>query len=536
MIWALLLACVEDVPREPGVAVLMLEQQATWIRNFNPFVPTSARRPTGSGVYEPLMIYNAMDGTWVGWLATEYAWSPDATELRFTIREGVQWSDGAPFSADDVVFTFELMRANPGMDVGAVWSFLDAVELEEDGTVLFRFQRPYVTGLQAVAQQAIVPQHIWSELDDPLIFANEDPVGTGPFTEVRVFRSQVFELGANPYYWQDLGIDAIRMPALSSNDQANLALIQGELDWAGLFVPAVERVYIGRDPEHFNAWFPTQQGTIFLYANTTVEPLDDPRVRQALSLAIDRELLVDVAMYGYTTPSHPSGLSDGFSDWIDPSAGPGWTHLDRDRAAALLDEAGLTMGPDGVRTLPDGSPLTLEISCPAGWSDWVRGIQVIAHDLREIGLDVDVAGNDFSAWYERVSRGDFQLSLGWTETGPTPIAQYKALLHPDGVKPVGETSFRNWHRYGSPAAAPLIDAFDATPDPAEQQRIVRELQGIFLEEAPAIPLFPAPSWGESSTRYVTGFPSEDDPYAVLSPNKGPGNLLVLTRLQTVEAQ
>ncbi len=529
LLWlGLSLSCVPQVPREPGVVVVAQEQQATWIRNFNPLVPTSARWPTSAGVYEPLYIFNQATGEWVPWLATDSSWSEDATELSFEIRQGVRWSDGQPFSAQDVAFTFNMMKSVPGADLGGVWGFLESVEAR-DTRVIFTFQRPYVSGLQAISQQAILPEHIWSAIEFPLLEQNPDPVGTGPFTEVSTFRGQVFQLDKNPYYWQELGVEALRFPALSSNDQASIALIRGELDWAGIFVPAVERTYLARD-ENYQAWFPTQGGTIFLYANTQVEPLNNPKVREALSLAINRERLVEVAMYNYTTPTRPTALSDGYRDWEDGRL-KGWTHYDAQRAGELLDQAGLTKGRDGMRTQPDGSELTLSITSPAGWSDWVRAVQVIAGDLRSIGLDVQVKGYDFSAWYERVGRGDFELSLGWSEQGPSPVPMYKALMDPAAVEPVGEASFRNWHRYGSEKAAPLFAAFDATPDPVEQARIVGELQEIFVDEVPAIPLFPAPAWGEANHTHITGFPSAKDPYAPLSPNSVPACLLVMTRLE-----
>jgi peptide/nickel transport system substrate-binding protein len=116
----------------------------------------------------------------------------------------------------------------------------------------FRFQREYVPGFAAIAHQPIVPEHAWRAVPDPVAFANPDPVATGPFTEVRLFRGQVYELGRNPRYWQ-LGkpaVEAIRLPAFPANDQANLALADGELDWAANYVPAVERVFVRRDPAH----------------------------------------------------------------------------------------------------------------------------------------------------------------------------------------------------------------------------------------------------------------------------------------------
>src|SRR5512143_436845 len=92
-----------------GVMTISQEQQSAWVRNFNPLLPDKSQRfPTRSGIYEPLFVYNVMTGEFVPWLATEYKWSPDATKLTMTTRDGVKWSDGQPFTAKDVAFTFNL--------------------------------------------------------------------------------------------------------------------------------------------------------------------------------------------------------------------------------------------------------------------------------------------------------------------------------------------------------------------------------------------------------------------------------------------
>jgi len=528
--------------RPPGVVVVVQEQQASWIRNFNPFNQTGgARWPSSTGIYEPLLIYNPMTGDYTPWLASDWRWVEPARVLEFEVRPGVKWSDGAPLSAADVVATFSLLKRHPSLDSGGVWRILDDVSAEEE-TVRFTFSAPYSPGLLEVAHTPIVPAHIWQDVDDPATFTNPSPVASGPFTEVRRFESQVFELGRNPHYWNgaagDESVEALRFPAMSSNDQITLALAQGDIDWAGAFVPAVERTFEGRAPDHHNAWFPLVGDTVFLFPNTAQAPLDRPLVRKALSLAIDREKVVQVAMYDYTVPSHPTGLSDGYSDWrIDPvPQTDDWVRHDPTQAGRLLDQAGFAKGADGLRRGPDGQTLSLEITTPAGWSDWVRAAQVIARDLRAIGVDVSVQGRDFTAWFDRVTKGEFTLSLGWAVSGPTPYRMYKGLLASEGVEPVGTAAVTNWHRFGSPTADAALDRFEQTTDPAAQTAIARELQQVFLDEAPALPLFPSASWGESNTRWVTGFPSEDDPYARLSPNSAPEPLLVMARLQWRDAE
>lgn len=530
--------CVRDKPAAPpGVLTVSVEQESSWVRNFNPLTTATAPRwPTLAGIYEPLYVFSSVRGELIPWLATAYAWQDGNRRLRLTTRAGVAWSDGVPFTARDVVFTFELLKRFPALDRRGLWTFLTGVTAVDDTTVDFAFNRVFLPGLEDVVAQLIVPEHAWNAVKDPVAYANENPVATGPFTEIRVFRNQIYEIGKNPRYWQPgkPAIEALRFPAYPSNDRANLALIFDEVDWAGNFVPAIDRIFVKRSPAHHAYWFPLTGSTIFLYANTRRPPFDDPRVRKALSMAIDRDLVVAVALYHYSRPADATGLSDAYATWRDPVAASGdWTQHDLARANALLDEAGFTRRGKGRRRLPDGRPMRYEVMAVAGWSDWVRAAQVIARGLRELGIDASVKTYDFGAWSQRVQEGKFDLSLGWSFEGPTPYTFYRWLMASDTVKPEGTVAMSNWHRYGSPKADRLLAEFEQEADPAGQHRISAALQQTFVDEAPAIPLYPNPSWGEFNTRRFTGFPSAADPYADPSPNKfdRAETLLVLTNVQ-----
>ena len=531
-------ACARESPHPPpGVLVVSQEQQASWIRNFNPLTTaTSARWPTLAGIYEPLFVFNSVRSEYVPWLAVAREWREQNRVLRLTIRERVQWSDGKPFSARDVAFTFGLLKRFPALDRRGVWGFLEDVRAVDDRTVDFRFQRVFIPGFDELAAQQIVPEHVWSKVADPVAYPNEHPVATGPFTEVRVFQNQVYELGRNPHYWQagKPRFDVLRCPAYPTNDRANLALVFDEVDWAGNFIPAVDRVFVKRRPQDHHYWFPLTGSTIFLYANTRRAPFDDVRVRKALSMAIDRPLLVDVALYRYSRPADATGLSDAYSAWRDSAtvAGGDWVRYDPARAGALLDSAGYALGPDGKRHLPDGRPWRYEVLSVAGWSDWVRASQVIVRGLRAVGIDASVRTYDFSAWFQRVQEGNFDLSLGWSFEGPTPYAFYRWLMASSTVSPAGTASMGNWHRYGSAAADSAFAAFEREADPAAQRRLCDELQRVFVAEAPAIPLYPNPSWAEYNTARFAGFPSATAAYADPSPNKFDRGevLLVLTSL------
>ena len=501
---------------------ISIEQQSMWVRNFNPLLPPGRSRwPTRNGVYEPLEIYNPMTGQYTPWLATGHTWSEDLLRLRFALRAGVRWSDGAPFSADDVVYTFELLRRNAALDLGYVWGFIGSVRAIDSLTVEVTFQRPYIPGLADLAHQPIVPGHVWRRVEDPLTFANPTPVGTGPFTEVLVFREQVYELGRNPYYWQPgrPKVHSIRFLAYPSNDQANLALIEGDVDWAGNFVAAVDRTFVARDREHHHEWSPLVGNMVLLYANTKRPPFDDARVRKALSMAIDRERLVEVAMDGKTRPADATGLTDGYATWRDEAAGRApWMTFDRDAARRLLHEV-------GVRDL------AFDIEVVSGWSDWVRAAQLVAHDLQAIGVDAHVRAYDFGAWMSRLQEGSFALSIGYSLDGATPFAFYRWTMDSRTVQAIGKLAPGNWHRFGDEKADALLAAFERTAAPEEQRAIGVDLQRRFAELAPAIPLFANPLWGEFSTVRFVGFPDAEHPYARLSPNAEPDALLVLTAVE-----
>jgi peptide/nickel transport system substrate-binding protein len=525
----------------PGVLSVSVEQTSAWIRNFNPLLPAgSARFPTRDGIYEPMMIFNGAKDKWVPWLALKATWSGDLKTVQFELRPGVFWSDGQPLRAEDVAFTFELLKRNRVFDSNDVWSFLEDIRATDERTVEVRFKRVFVPGFDLIAQQAIVPKHIWSGIADPMTFTNPTPVGTGPFTEVKVFRNQVYEIGKNPRYWQPgkPALTSLRFLAFPSNDQANLALIEGSVDWAANFVPAIERTFVARDPENNHYWFPLLGSTVFLYANTAHEPFGDVAVRKAMSMAIDRDKLVQVAMYGYTRPADATGLSDAFASFRDPeSMKRDWMKFDLAAANALLDQAGYVRGQDEIRKSPKGLPLRFDIQVVAGWSDWVRAGQVIARNLKEIGIEARLRLYDMSAWIAHLQRGDFDVTISWSGEGSTPYKFYRWLMATETVAPLGTAAPANWHRFGDARADDLLHEFERTDNREEQHRLMRELQKRFADLAPAIPLFASPQWGAYRTRHIDGFPNAENPYAKLTPNAGIDgveSLLVLTELRPKE--
>jgi len=156
---------------------------------------------------------------------------------------------------------------------------------------------------------------------------------------------------------------------------------------------------------------------------------------------------------------------------------------------------------------------------------------VISRNLQDCGIDAKLRTYDFSAWFEKLTRGDYDLSLGWTEEGDTPHGIYRGLMSARHRVPRGESASRNWERYDGAEADALLSRMEASVKREEQRALGVDLQQIFLRDLPAIPLFPSPSWGEYNSKRFVGWPNAENPYVRLSPNHPPETLLVMTQLE-----
>ncbi len=510
-------------------------RQAPWKRVFNPFLQEADTRwPAASGIYEPLIVYNRATAAYVPWLATSYQWNADNTRLRFAIRPAVAWSDGAPFTARDVAFTFTLMQRFPALDPQGTWHFLTSVKALDADTVEFVFKRTYTPGLAYIGQQAIVPEHKWKDVAQPASFEDPNPVGTGPFTEVRRFEPTVYELGKNPKYWQagKPAVKVLRVPLYRSNDEIVRALEKGELDWASLFLPDVEGSWVAKNPSRRQYWYPDLGPTVLLYVNTKHKPFDDREVRKALSMALDRARVMTQAMGGYAPPGDATGLAESQKRWKDQAlVGAGaWTKRDVEKANRALDAAGLTRGSDGTRVVPGTGPMHYDLNVVQGWTDWVVAAGILRENLAQVGVEVTVKPLAYGAWVDALRRGQFDLGIWFGARGATPYQFYRGQMDGALVRPVGEEAEDNFHRFASEEAGRLLRRFEASTEVEELAGLGRDLQRLFVENAPSLPLFASPLWGVFSTERFSGFPSRQNPYASAAPGGPPDSLPVLLQV------
>lgn len=518
-----------------------------WVRNFNPFAPDPIQE-TLDMIYEPLILWNpVLGGEPTPWLATDWEYSDDLLSLTMNLRDDVQWNDGEPFTAEDVVFTFDLLQSNTELDRSGLLAFVDSVEATGDHSLVWNLSQVFTQADTFIGMLNPVPAHIWSDIEDPVTFTNDNPVATGPFSIIESFSDQVYVLGANPNYWQEgkPQVPCLRYPAFASNDPANLAIINGETDWAGHFLPDIDNTYVALDPENNHYFFWPGGGTVSLYLNTTKAPFDDVNLRRAMSQAIDYESVVGIGMYGYTIPADPAGLGPRYENWasqeaLDTAAEMGLSAYNPEGAMAVLDEAGyVDTDGDGWRETPAGEPLQFTIQVVNGWSDWVTSVQIITQNFQDVGLNAASTTPEFGEWLNNLQMGTYDVSIGWSTAGRTPYDYFRNQLYSPLIGSDGLANAETWARWTSEDVDGLLDAFTATVDAEEQGDIIDQIQQIYVENVITIPLFPGPTWYEWNTTRFTGFPTEDNYYAQGSPWRGSvnsGRLLIALNIQPVGAE
>lgn len=495
----------------------------TFVRNFNPF--SSSRRQGINFMFEPLQVVNAIDGKATPFLATGGK-IIDPQTIEYTIREGVKWSDGEDFTADDVVFTFNLVKENPALDTLGVWQHIDTIE-STDSTVTFHLKEADIPAETIINQQLIVPEHIWKDVDDPVKWTNEDPVGTGPYV-IDTFGPNQYTLKKNENYWQKDKVAVEEIVAPASNKQ--LDIVNKGYDWAYSFITDVDKTWVGANKQHNHYWFPPG-GTVSLYPNLTKKPFDDVNFRKGLSYAINRDKIAKDAELGYVDGASQAGLLlPNWEDWINEDIpNQGKVEQDTDKALEYFAKAGYTQK-DGKLVDASGKQLELNITVPNGYADWLRGMQSVQSQLGKLGITVKLTQPQPAAYTQAQNNGDFDLIVSSFGGTGSLYQDFNNLLNSEFATPVGTSTSANFERYKSDEADQLLAQLRAAADEDEQKEIVDQLQQIVYDEVPVVTMFYGGLWGLYSDKNFTGWPSEDNPYAPPT-TWNSSMLLVMTNLK-----
>jgi peptide/nickel transport system substrate-binding protein len=503
--------------------------------NFNPYSPSQIG---GIGtIFESLFfVTNVNTDPYAPLLGTEYTWNEDGTQLSVTLREGVKWSDGEDFTADDVAFTFQMLLDTPSLNNGG---FDGTVEATDDTHVVFTWDHPaFVSGPTLLGRTPIVPEHIWAETD-PTTDVMEAPIGTGPYT-LDNFKPQAFTLAANEDYWDGApAVKAIRYLSLSGNTAGVDALKAGTIDWQTGPVPDIENVsttYPGYDA------ITIPQNQVALLTCSSAElgctgPQTDPAVRQAVYVALNRDQVNSLAFQNTASEISPTFaltttqeelISSAVAEPVAPSG------ADPDKAAEILEAAGWSKGSDGIYE-KGGETLSLTVEVVTGWTDYITAIDTMAQQLKAAGIDLRVSQSSWNEWTDKKGKGTYQLAIDSLGQGAAsdPYYLYDKYFNTAFTAKVGEVAPQNVARFSDPEVDAALEVLKSTnpEDTAARQVQFDIIQEKIVAAMPYIPVLTGGTTSEFNVDKFTGWPTQDDLYAFPAVWASPDNAQIFKSLK-----
>jgi peptide/nickel transport system substrate-binding protein len=528
---------LKDVAREKTVIMVFGGDgtQFTDVGIVNPYATGSTHQMGNNALYEPLYYYSAFADEYIPWLATSYEHNEDFTELVITLREGVEWSDGTPFTANDVVFTLQMLSDNAPLlaNSAVVKESIQEVSAVDDLTVRIVFNDPrprfffsylcfkFDTGIK------FVPQHIYQDVEDVSGFFGYDEdtgaVTTGPYQIVSWTTTQKFMDLREDWWAVKTGFAELpqveRMIYIPYSDDTRMVqmVVNNDVDATlGLRATTIGQAvaqnpnvitHTGREkPYGYIDWWPTS-----MWFNHADGPFTTKEMRWAISYSINRQQMLDVALEGAGAlnelPFPRYAPLEPFFEAAKPLLEKYPTNeFNLEKAAALMEGQGYTKDGEGF-WVKDGERVPTSIS---GWQVFTDIGPVIAEQLRQAGFDAEfITPADNGT---RISDGTQKIWFnghGGSINDPFDTLDMFTSKH---FRPVGEpTSFNSRFQNAEYDAILAQMATKSTEDPEYMDLYLAALE-IYLDNLVDAPIQQFMHYIPMNTTYWTGWPTQDDPY------------------------
>lgn len=440
--------------------------------------------------------------------------SADGMTFTFHFRSGVKWSDGQPFTAQDAAWTFTYYKANNVPNYSADLALMDTAVATDDTTMVLTAKKPtsFYSGKSVFLYDYILPEHIWGKFQNDYKGARQETgfpsVGTGPYIITKYVKNQFVQLDRNPNYWGiDNGmtpyIDQIIYRIYGNQDAEAAALQSGEVDFGSFTSANIVNTLKSRGLETRGATIPSF-GEIGINTGSAYQTdttggfaphgdghpaLQDVVLRQAMRRAVDNQTLVDKVLLGYGTPGISPVQPGATTGAWQPGPSDPDLSFNIDAANKMLDDAGYTMGPDGIRIDPkSGKPLEFRFYSRASDQNSIDIVPYVSGWMQQIGIKLDPQTLNSNKLGNTILAGDYDLfEWGWY---PNPDPNYILNIFTCAQRPPDANTYRNSDSYYcNPDYDKLNDQQSSVTDVAQRIDVVHQMQAILYRDQPYIVLW-----------------------------------------------
>ncbi len=430
-------------------------------------------------IYDKLAIYS-VNLTPEPWLAYNWTVSPNHKTWIIHLVKNATWQDGVPFTAQDVVFTINYIKQHKEIWLWqAEVGYIQSVKALNNYTVEINTTIPTANLPWFVFPRLpILPKHIWENITNPTKYLNLHPVGNGPFILKEYKPGEYMLFVANPHYWRkgEPHVSCILAKIGLTSDTAFLELKKGDLD---IMVLPPEYVKQAEQDPQLKVVITPDIYFDYIVLNTKVYPLNITLFRKALAYAIDKQDLVNRVLLGYGKPLY-SVIPPAYKIWHNPNV-PKYEYNPQ-KANEILDELGFKRGSNGIRLLPNGKPLQLQILTLSTWPPYVRMADLLKKYLQNVGIELKIVPVDWGDESQRLHNRNYQIAIWGYTVAPDPSEFLK--LFTSWANPywsMGEWSNKTYDKLYSEQ----LSEFNLT----KRKEIIWKMQDMLAEQLPIIPIW-----------------------------------------------
>lgn len=421
------------------------------------------------------------------YLAKSWSMSDDGKSLTLNLVKNAKFHDGEPVTSEDVAFSIDTIKANHPFKT--MYEVVEAVETPDQHTAVVRMSKKHPAILLAMSSQlgTILPKHVYGGGD---VNIRKHPnnangtVGCGPFTltefkpgeYIIMDRFDDYFIDGRPY------LDRIVYRRIAESTSRVIAMEEGQADMYAWASDPIELNRLKRaDNIDMTATGYEAVGALqWLAFNLEREPFNDKRVRQAIAYALDKKFIMNAIMGGFAQrslgPIHPGSVFA--PEGVNPY------DLDLEKANALLDEAGLPRGDDGVR-------FKAELDLIVNRGTFKRMAEYSKAQLKKVGIDVTISVTpDIRAWIKKVSNHDFDMTIDSVFNWGDPVIGVHRTYRSDNIRP--GVPWHNTQQYKNPKLDALMDQASSEIDPDKRKALYKQIQTIVVDDAPIAYLVTSP--------------------------------------------